>query len=406
MSVLNSELEEAAVGTMMPVVTPDQVLAKNTAESVDKEFGALKMFSSMDGSDEEDEFDESAVIDNIKLKLKNLKHLEVSRKTFSLNKKEISETIKNINIVEKALIEKDKSFVPYSKLNRSLDKITVDEAKEIFKINITDKDPKSCHMVTFSDNKNPVMACVIVLDSSGKFSHYFNITGKYAKYYRYYYDSCRTKYLKSTVPNPKYWEKLAKDVEDNKPLKLEFVERDILHENGLDSVIYEDSKIEERTDYFTDEEFFGEAANIDDDIKDIIKKLNDKGYETLYSCSGHPSARLKSDGKRDGIKDKKLYSTAKIVFAKDYNFPSYPDGWEEKKLDDGNIGIYVKGPTFRIINGLPVDQFYNWKQKYMRHLEKWVDELPDKDELGKEEKSDEITESVDELLQDLMIDLA
>lgn len=403
MSVLNSELEEAAAGTMMPIVTPDQVLAKNTAESVDKEFGALKMFSGMDDSDEEDEFDEG-VVEDISAKITNLKYRQKTKRTLSASDKEnIKNTLQCISKVEKKLTEKDKGFVPYGKLQRKVKSVSPEEIKK-FMPEYTEGDKTAA--VYLTNGKEVALVAFIRTNKDEMECGFSCENAKYNKYYKYYTDCFCLKYIKTITYDMKKWEKLAKDVEDNKPLKLEFVERDILHENGLDSVIYEDSKIEERTDYFTDEKFFGEAANIDDDIKDIIKKLNDKGYETLYSCSGHPSARLKSDGKRDGIKDKKLYSTAKIVFAKDYNFPSYPDGWEEKKLDEGNIGIYVKGPTFRIINGLPVDQFYNWKKKYMNHLEKWVDELPDKDDIGKEEKSDEVTESMDELLQDLMIDLA
>ena len=190
-------------------------------------------------------------------------------------------------------------------------------------------------------------------------------------------------------------------------------EEDILAKNGIDSVLHMEQKIEERVQFeeFDEsaEDFFTEAAKIDDDIRDIIKKLNDKGYETLYSCSGHPSARLKSDIYRDGIKDGKLYSTAKIVFAEAYPFPNYPEGWEKKVLEEKNVGIYVKPPTFRIINGLPTDQFYKWKKKYMYHLEKWVDELPKKDELGNKGEEDLVTESVNDandLLDDLLIDLA
>lgn len=154
-----------------------------------------------------------------------------------------------------------------------------------------------------------------------------------------------------------------------------------------------------------DEEEFTEAAKIDDDIKDIIKTLNDKGYETKYSCSGHPSARLKSDGKRDGIKDKKLYSTARVVFSKAYDLTSIPEGWEEKMFDDGATGIYVKGPTFKIINGLPTDQFYKWKQKYMDHLRKWAEDLPEATAAKKVDDSD-MTESMNEVFQDLLIDLS
>ena len=183
---------------------------------------------------------------------------------------------------------------------------------------------------------------------------------------------------------------------------------DILYENGIESVLYE--RMREWNEpggvIFEESELkdFGESAQIDDDIKDTIKTLNEKGYETKYSCSGHPSARLKSDGKRDGIKDKKLYSTAKIVFAKDYDFGNIPDCWEEKKLDEGNTGIYVKGPTFKIINGLPVNQFYKWKAKYMRNLRKWADDLPDAKDSGK--KEEKIEEGVNEVFEDLLIDLA
>ena len=65
-------------------------------------------------------------------------------------------------------------------------------------------------------------------------------------------------------------------------------------------------------------EMFTEGAdsehnpNIDDDIKPIIKMLNEKGYKTIASCSGHPSARRKDDRYRDGIRYGKLYSGARI----------------------------------------------------------------------------------------------
>lgn len=403
MSVLNNELEEDAVGTMMPVVLPDQVLTKNTAESVDREFGALKMFSSEDETNIDDEFDEG-VSENISAKITNLKyHCKKRKNQDSSDKENIKKVNECINKVEKHLINTDKDFIPYGKLNRTVKSLSNEEIKKFMP---EYKKGDKIAGVYLTNGKELVMIALIRINNNEYECGFSCQNARYNKYYQYYTDCFYNKYMKIYCGNLKEWENRVRDVEDNKPVKLESVEEDILHKNGLDSVLYEDSKIEERTDYFTDEEFFGEAANIDDDIKDIIKKLNDKGYETLYSCSGHPSARLKSDGKRDGIKDKKLYSTAKVVFAKDYSFPSYPDGWEEKKLDDGNIGIYVKGPTFRIINGLPVDQFYKWKKKYMSHLEKWVDELPDNDNLRKNKKNDMITESMNEMIQDLMIDLS
>lgn len=178
--------------------------------------------------------------------------------------------------------------------------------------------------------------------------------------------------------------------------------------DSLDLTI-EDSKqesVEDEPVVVEDFCFFEEEVNwkmestkdLDDDIKDIIAKLNKKGYETKYSCSGHPSGRFKRDRFRDGILHKKLYSTARIVFAKDYDFPSIPKYWEVKVLDEDKTGIYVKPPTFKITDGLPVDAFNKWKAKYMYHLEKWVDKLPEE---GKKKDEDVTLESV---IDDLIID--
>ena len=149
----------------------------------------------------------------------------------------------------------------------------------------------------------------------------------------------------------------------------------------------------------------GEKKDIDADLKSIIKKLNDKGYKTKYSCSGHPSAISKTDIYRDGVKNGKLYSTARIVFAKIYDFPNIPKYWEKRILDEDKTAIYVKPPHFRIINGLPKDQFENWKNRYMYNLEKWVDELPDESDTKKDENSDVTLESaMDEMLTEMQID--
>lgn len=408
MSTINDELEESSVGTMMPVVSPDQTMSKATTESIDREFGALKMFSS--GEDEpnvDDEFDEDANIDSYRAfketsqkieKLSSKLKKELKKKDYKNAKKTNEQIIEILDDLYDELKVLDggvsstilgfiiesidvtlKEFL-YGILTFGIGALVVDIKELISQVSQLRRNLKNDKEITpdtFNVYRNKLLAVTHDMKSD------YQRVGRQIDL------------------------KLSKKNDDSKDDdKLESVDEDILHMNGLDSIIYEDSMIEERVDYFSDDEFFGEAAKIDDDIKETITKLNDKGYQTLYSCSGHPSARLKSDGKRDGIKDKKLYSTAKIVFADDYNFPSYPDGWEEKKLDAGNIGIYVKGPTFRIINGLPTDQFYDWKKKYMYHLKKWVDELPDKDDLGKEDTSDEITESMNELFQEMMIDLS
>ena len=154
-------------------------------------------------------------------------------------------------------------------------------------------------------------------------------------------------------------------------------------------------------------EMFTEGAdsehnpNIDDDIKPIIKMLNEKGYKTIASCSGHPSARRKDDRYRDGIRYGKLYSGARIVFDKDYDLPNVPEGWTKKIMEeDHRIGIYVVAPRFKIIDGLPEKNYTNWKRRYMRSLEKWAKELPKVGEV--KETGDKLT--LESVLYDISVD--
>lgn len=170
-------------------------------------------------------------------------------------------------------------------------------------------------------------------------------------------------------------------------------------ENGQDRVYVDDSY----------EEVFEEAgAKIDDDIRPIINKLNQKGYKTRYSCSGHPSARMKNDNLRDGVRYGKLYSTARIVFDKIYDLPSIPDEWSKKVLNKGEedeaVAIYVKPPRFHIIDGLPEKQYANWKKRYMSKLEKWTDELPAEGKVKDDENSEVSLESVlEEIAGEVML---
>lgn len=170
-------------------------------------------------------------------------------------------------------------------------------------------------------------------------------------------------------------------------------------ENGQDRVYVDDSY----------EEVFEEAGTkIDDDIRPIINKLNQKGYKTRYSCSGHPSARMKNDNLRDGVRYGKLYSTARIVFDKIYDLPSIPDEWSKKVLNKGEedeaVAIYVKPPRFHIIDGLPEKQYANWKKRYMSKLEKWADELPAAGKVKDDENSEVSLESVlEEIAGEVML---
>lgn len=410
MSNLNNEIEEASVGTMMPIVTPEETLAKSSPVSIDEAFNALRLDPEPDPvEDTEDNFDES-VAGDISAKVQMFKHRKKfpreAGSNWKENQKEFCELISKI---EKILKEKDKTFIPYGQLKRKVSTISPEEMKDITQSTGYNKDDYNISMMELMYEDKVYGRALIVKNTKVKDALYeISIDPMDAprKYWRYYADCISGKYFHGNV-DVNFYKKVLAKLESGNDVKLECAD-DILHDNGIESVLYESLLEWENPDGVVFEESdlkdFGESAQIDDDIKDTIKTLNEKGYETKYSCSGHPSARLKSDGKRDGIKDKKLYSTAKIVFAKDYDFSSIPDGWEEKKLDDGNVGIYVKGPTFKIINGLPTEQFYKWKAKYMNHLRKWADELPDANNSGK--KEEEIEEAVNEVFADLLIDLA
>lgn len=158
----------------------------------------------------------------------------------------------------------------------------------------------------------------------------------------------------------------------------------------------------------TESVLFEEAAKVDDDIKPIIQKLNEKGYKTKYSCSGHPSARLKNDTYRDGILHGKLYSTARVVFAENYKLPSPPKYWEIKVLNnEKNVALYVTPPHFKIVDGLPTEVFNKWKKNYMNALTTWVNSLG---AVGSEKAKKETTPAktakdiMESVIDDLIID--
>lgn len=201
-------------------------------------------------------------------------------------------------------------------------------------------------------------------------------------------------------------ESADKEITGTEYLYLEEAMKDIEHLCRISGIVTPDLSVKDSEDLFVFEGYDEDSSNdssffedgdksIDEDIKPIIKKLNEKGYKTISSCSGHPSARSKDDRFRDGVKYKKLYSTARVVFDKIYDFPSIPTGWSKKVMEeDQRVGIYVDPPEFKIINGLPEKQYANWKKRYMRSLEKWADELPNEGDTKESETSDVSLESV------------
>lgn len=203
---------------------------------------------------------------------------------------------------------------------------------------------------------------------------------------------------------------------DNERLYLEESMKEIDHLCKMSGITSPSTSVKEGEDAFIFEgydegsenstPFFEEGdKTIDEDIRPIVEKLNSKGYKTIASCSGHPSARVKDDRYRDGVRYKKLYSTARIVFDKIYDFPNIPDGWTKKVMEeDQRVGIYVDPPRFKIIDGLPEKQYANWKRRYMRALEKWADELPKEGDTKETDTSDVSLESVmEDVVTDAMV---
>lgn len=117
-----------------------------------------------------------------------------------------------------------------------------------------------------------------------------------------------------------------------------------------------------------------EKANMDDDIRPIIKSLNAKGYKTKYSSSGHPGIISKNDRDSDKVKSGRLYIDARIMFDGNYKFPEAPKWWVWRQVD-GNDYLDVK-EIYLKDGESPSQAKRNWKSKYMGTLRTWVEDLP------------------------------
>lgn len=134
------------------------------------------------------------------------------------------------------------------------------------------------------------------------------------------------------------------------------------------------SYFSDMNDLFKESTMF-EAAQISDEMKPIIAKLNAKGYKTKYSSPGYLGERSKKDTFRDGVKNGKVYSTARIMFDGDYKFPPAPKGWEWRQVDNKDY-LDVVEKSFDYSDTTPPDRvFAEWKAEYMASLREWVDEL-------------------------------
>lgn len=122
-----------------------------------------------------------------------------------------------------------------------------------------------------------------------------------------------------------------------------------------------------------------EAANIDNRMKPIITKLNQKGYKTKYSSPGYPKEYKKADNNRDGVYYNKLYSTGRLMFDDNYSLPKAPKYWVMRVVE-GKSYLDVKPISYDPKYGNADEAFSAWREKYLGTLERWVDTLPSKSE--------------------------
>lgn len=149
-----------------------------------------------------------------------------------------------------------------------------------------------------------------------------------------------------------------------------------------------------------------EKADLDEEMKPIVDKLNEKGYKVKYASPGHKNLRKKEDKEPDGVYEGKLYSDARIMFDKEYNMGEAPEGWKWRTVD-GCSYLDIKDKTHDPENDkrTPDEIFSEWKKEYMDSLRKFVDELKpngSSNDDSSSEKESSIEESVDDIISDLM----
>lgn len=149
-----------------------------------------------------------------------------------------------------------------------------------------------------------------------------------------------------------------------------------------------------------------EAANMEDEIKPIVKKLEDKGYMVKYASPGHHKLRRKEDQEPDGVYHGKLYSDARIMFEEDYKFSDSkcPKYWHWR-IVDGCSYLDITPLTYKEEDGTPNECFAKWKVNYMNALRSFVDDLDSKDSNKEIKESVECGDLYYEMVEDIMLSL-
>ena len=147
-----------------------------------------------------------------------------------------------------------------------------------------------------------------------------------------------------------------------------------------------------------------EAANMEDEIKPIVEKLERKGYKVKYASPGHKNLRKKEDKEPDGKYYGKLYSDARVMFDKVYDFPSdAPKYWHWREVD-GCSYLDITPLNHKESDGSIDEAFAKWKVNYMNSLRKFVDDLKDNGSKKVEESVDDY--EYDELIEESVDDFS
>lgn len=119
-----------------------------------------------------------------------------------------------------------------------------------------------------------------------------------------------------------------------------------------------------------------EILKTPDRLKFIVQLLENKGYFVKYSSPGYVHTKFDNDRNDDGVINGKFATTARIIFANDYDFKlPAPKYWEWKRLNEGNDGLYTEPKRFSYDNDSDAE-LNAWREKYLNSLEQWVKELP------------------------------
>ncbi len=125
---------------------------------------------------------------------------------------------------------------------------------------------------------------------------------------------------------------------------------------------------------------------VDELIAPVIARLNKRGYQTKYSCSGH---HYSDKVLINGIEGYQFYGymenmEAYILFEKVYDFPPLPSGWENEIFmtndEDEEYDVEPHIPRTRLSYELTPDidvwDFYQYQIEIFREFDNWVKSLP------------------------------